>query len=77
MTHRTQESTVLTEEQPNEEARRIMTGKVPSAELPCPLPTESGHITLLVCEGTRQPGGFTKLQFLEFLLGLHYAGIFN
>ena len=53
------------EEQSKEESHKVRSGKVPSAELPCPLPVVS-HITVLVCGGTHQPEGFTKLQCPEF-----------
>ena len=55
-----------TEEQPKEESHKVRSGKVPSAELPCPLPMVSEHIAVLVCEGTHQLEGFTKLQRPEF-----------
>lgn len=71
MTHTTQESSILTisfmtkdtnEDQLNEVTYRKRSGRVPNAELLCPLSMKSGEIPHLAHQRVHPPGGCTELQ---------------
>lgn len=54
------------------EKHRVRSGRVPNIELPCPLPMEPGHLTLLAHWYVHQPGSSSKVRCPEILLVFYY-----